>query len=122
AENRDRQWIFRYMIFNTAPLHLSVVLGACADGCRSLGQNHANLHTSEEHEYDSWHSHSLGCSLAVKIMRASTRVIARDARLKWRSQESDEQIILSSTYIGRTHKSCLLCYQNNIHECTRFDE
>ena len=35
------------------------------------------MYTSNEHEHDSRHSHELGRSLAVKLKRVSTQVIAR---------------------------------------------
>ena len=38
------------------------------------------FHTSDEHECDSWHSHSLGRSLAVKPIGASTQVLARSGK------------------------------------------
>ena len=49
-------------------------------GTQLQGIGMKELHTSYEHEYDSWHSHSLGRSLAEKPNRASTRVIARSRK------------------------------------------
>ena len=63
------------------------------------------FHTSDEHEYDSWHLHLLGCSFAA-------RLIERELE----SLPVAKKINRASTRVT------LIVRSKYIHKCTRFDE